>query len=118
MVYLANSYQDGCAERQGLIQAYESYLDFIIVFRKKAVGDSVETMKKQHIARLELDSYGSKLGNLEEKKLKTFARAAPVESSLVEKDLETTRSRFQVILKINGLVGEIELSEFLDAVDR
>jgi hypothetical protein len=96
MVYLANSYQDVCSDRQSLIQAYESYLEFITVFRKKAIGDSVETMKKQHIARLELDSYGSKLGNLEEKKLKTFAKTAPAESTLVEKDLETTRSRFQV----------------------
>lgn len=70
LIYLASSYQSVCAERVPLIHAYETYLEFINTFRKKAIGDSIETLKKQHIARLELDSYGSKLGHLEEKKLK------------------------------------------------
>lgn len=95
MIYLADSYKGSVAERQPLIQAYEYYLEFLITFRKKAIEDSVETMKKQHLSRLELDSYGSKLGNLEEKKLKAFAKQ-PMGDAIVEKELETTRTRFQV----------------------
>jgi hypothetical protein len=72
LVYLAASYQSVCSERVPLIQSYETYLEFINTFRKKAIGDAIETMKKQHTARLELDSYGSKLGHLEERKLKYY----------------------------------------------
>lgn len=50
--------------------AYEQYAEFLKTFQKKAIGDALETMKKQRTSRLELDAYGSKLGQLEEKKLK------------------------------------------------
>ena len=70
MLHLANSYQEICRERGLLIAAYEQYVQFLHTFKKKAVADALETMKRQHAARLELDAYGSKLGQLEEKKLK------------------------------------------------
>ncbi len=70
MLYLSQSYHDICRERSALISAYEIYVEFLLTFKKKAIGDALDTMKKQHAARLELDAYGSKLGQLEEKKLK------------------------------------------------
>lgn len=59
-----------CKERTLLIQAYDHYAAFLETFRKKAIADALATMKLQHTSRLELDAYGSKLGQLEEKKLK------------------------------------------------
>lgn len=70
MLHLAQSYHDVVRERCALISAYDQYADFLNTFNKKAVGDVLDTMKKQHQSRLELDAYGSKLGQLEEKKLK------------------------------------------------
>ena len=70
MLHLSTSYHTICTERSVLISAYEQYAQFLHTFQKKAVGDALDTMKKQHASRLELDAYGSKLGQLEEKKLK------------------------------------------------
>jgi hypothetical protein len=70
MLHLSSSYQDICKERELLMTAYEQYAEFLKTFQKKAIGDALETMKKQRTSRLELDAYGSKLGQLEEKKLK------------------------------------------------
>ncbi len=70
MLHLSSSYQTICNERSVLIAAYEQYAQFLHTFQRKAVGDALDTMKKQHASRLELDAYGSKLGQLEEKKLK------------------------------------------------
>jgi hypothetical protein len=72
MLHLSRSYQQVCQERAALILAYEQYAQFLKTFKDKAVTDALHTMKKQHQARLELDAYGSKLGQLEEKKLKYF----------------------------------------------
>ncbi|KAJ3305429.1 hypothetical protein HDV03_001523 [Kappamyces sp. JEL0829] len=87
MLYLSQSYHQVCAERSLLVSAYEQYAEFLKTFKKKAIGDALETMKKQHSARLELDAYGSKLGQLEEKKLK--------EGASLEKELTACRTRFQ-----------------------
>jgi len=96
MLYLSQSYSEVCRERALLIAAYEQYAEFLTTFKVKAIGDALTTMKKQHQSRLELDAYGSKLGQLEEKKLKTFARSpSPSESASLEKDLTATRSKFQ-----------------------
>lgn len=108
-----------------MIQAYEGYLDFLRTFRKKAIGDSLETMKKQNYARLELDSYGSKLGQLEEKKLKTFARAPTLsnsEASSLEKELEIIRLRFQAAKSTyqgisTQLIDKAGLLEMKKAID-
>ena len=70
MMYLANSYTMICKERDSLIMAYEHYALFLGTFKDKAIADALITMKRQHSARLELDAYGSKLGQMEEKKLK------------------------------------------------
>lgn len=70
MLYLSGSYQHVCKERQILIDAYEQYIEFLATFKDKAIHDALVTMKKQHTSRLQLDAYGSKLGQLEEKKLK------------------------------------------------
>lgn len=96
MLYLSQSYMTICHDRQSLISSYEQYLEFLSTFKTKAVGDALSTMKKQNASRLELDAYGSKLGQLEERKLKTFARAPSAsESSALEKDLKSTRVKFQ-----------------------
>ncbi|KAH6566138.1 hypothetical protein BASA50_006277 [Batrachochytrium salamandrivorans] len=99
MMQLSLSYKALVDERMPLVQSYEQYIKFLGTFREKAVGDALETMKKQQISRLELDSYGSRLGQLEEKKLKAFAKAPGTfslgESSSAEKELNTTRQRFQ-----------------------
>ncbi len=96
MLYLSQSYSEVCRERALLIAAYEQYAEFLTTFKVKAIGDALQTMKKQHQSRLELDAYGSKLGQLEEKKLKTFARSpSPSESATLEKDLTATRTKFQ-----------------------
>ncbi|KAI8908950.1 Arfaptin-like domain-containing protein [Gorgonomyces haynaldii] len=99
LIYLGTSYHAVCQERVQLIQAYETYLEFLTTFKTKAIGDSIETMKKQHTARLELDSYGSKLGQLEERKLKTFARSpmsfSAGDGTSLERELEATRTKFQ-----------------------
>ena len=70
MIYMGASYQSIVQERSSLINAYEIYLEFIQTFKHKAIGDCIDTMQRQYNARLELDGYGSKLGQLEEKKLK------------------------------------------------
>ncbi|KAI8894448.1 Arfaptin-like domain-containing protein [Globomyces pollinis-pini] len=96
MLYLSQSYGNVCSERTLLIQAYTQYAEFLETFRKKAIADALETMKKQHTSRLELDSYGSKLGQLEEKKLKTFAKSpSPSEQAVLEKELTGCRAKFQ-----------------------
>jgi hypothetical protein len=70
MLHLSESYQQVCDERDVLIQAYDQYAIFLRTFKEKAIGDAIITMKRQHNARVELDAFGSKLGQLEEKKLK------------------------------------------------
>lgn len=96
MLYLSQSYFQVCAERNALILAYDQYAEFLRTFKDKAIADALVTMKKQHIARLELDAYGSKLGGLEEKKLKTFARTpSPSEAAALEKELGGVRNKFQ-----------------------
>jgi len=96
MLHLSRSYQQVCQERAALILAYEQYAQFLMTFKDKAVADALHTMKKQHQARVELDAYGSKLGQLEEKKLKTFAKSpSPSESASLEKELTGCRSKFQ-----------------------
>jgi Arfaptin-like domain len=96
MLYLSESYLSICHEREGLLKAFEQYIEFLATFREKAVGDALSTMKFQNSARLELDAYGTKLGQLEEKKLKTFARApGKSEGSSLEKELKSTRLKFQ-----------------------
>ncbi|KAI8930277.1 Arfaptin-like domain-containing protein [Entophlyctis helioformis] len=98
MSELSQVYRTVSEERMPLIQSYEQYSQFLTVFREKAIVDALDTMKKQQVARLELDGYGSKLGQLEEKKLKTFAKSPGtfgMSDSSNERELETTRQRFQ-----------------------
>jgi hypothetical protein len=96
MLHLSQSYTQICSERSALILAYEQYAEFLRTFKDKAIADALVTMKKQHTARLELDAYGSKLGALEEKKLKTFAKApSPSEAATLEKELGGVRAKFQ-----------------------
>ncbi|KAL2918168.1 Glycerophosphocholine phosphodiesterase [Polyrhizophydium stewartii] len=101
MMQLSLSYKAITEERQPVIQSYEQYYEFLRTFREKAIGDALETMKKQQVSRLELDSYGSRLGQLEEKKLKAFAKSPGTFSlggdsaSATERELDTTRQRFQ-----------------------
>ena len=70
MLNLSNSYTLICKERESLIMAYEHYALFLGTFKDKAIADALITMKRQYNARLELDAFGSKLGQMEEKKLK------------------------------------------------
>lgn len=96
MLHLSASYSTVCNERNSLILAYEQYATFLNTFKNKAIADAIITIKKQYNARVELDAFGSKLGQLEEKKLKTFARApSPTEAANLEKDLGASRSKFQ-----------------------
>ncbi|KAJ8329548.1 hypothetical protein BDV3_001357 [Batrachochytrium dendrobatidis] len=98
MMQLSLSYKAAVDERAPVLQSYEQYLEFLRTFKEKAIGDALETMKKQQLTRLELDSYGSRLGQLEEKKLKAFAKAPGTfslgESTSAEKELNSTRQRF------------------------
>jgi hypothetical protein len=103
MLYLSDSYAGICRERAALIQAYEHYHTFLGTFKDKAIADALITMKKQHASRVELDAYGTKLGQMEEKKLKylvnncrSIARSpGPSEQAALEKELTVHRSRFQ-----------------------
>ena len=87
-------------ERQPLLTSLEAFLSFIKTFNSKAIGDSLDTIKRQATARQELDSYGSKLGSLEEKRIKQITKTpttAAGEDAIKyqEKDLVQTRARFQ-----------------------
>eukprot|EP00842_Homolaphlyctis_polyrhiza_P002346 jgi/Hompol1/3111/HPOL_003153-RA len=96
MLQLSESYRVVSDERAPVLQSYEQYQEFIRIFREKAVGDALETIKKQAVSRLELDSFGSRLGQLEEKKLKAFAKSPGSFStdSASERELDSTRTKF------------------------
>lgn len=100
MAELGQAYNESCQQRLPLVRAYEHYLEFLKTFREKAIGDSLETMKRQQQARVELDAYGSKLGQLEEKKLKAFAKSPGVfnathdTNSPLEREVAVNRQRF------------------------
>ncbi|KAJ3056175.1 hypothetical protein HK097_007781 [Rhizophlyctis rosea] len=100
LVHLGVNYHNECKERQPLLTSLEAFLSFIKTFNSKAIGDSLDTIKRQATARQELDSYGSKLGSLEEKRIKQITKtpttAAGEEAvKYQEKDLVQTRARFQ-----------------------
>ena len=100
---LGSAYQDVCKQRQTLLTTIETFIQFAVNFRTKIIQDSLDTKDRQVLARQELDSYGSKLGQLEERKLKAYAKAAKSGSSSsktadfsnpMEKELELTRIKF------------------------
>ncbi|KAJ3300433.1 hypothetical protein HK104_000491 [Borealophlyctis nickersoniae] len=100
LVHLGINYHSECKERGPLITSLEAFLSFIKTFNNKAIGDLLDTIKRQSTARQELDSYGSKLGSLEEKKIKAMQKT-PITSATEdavkyqEKELQQTRARFQ-----------------------
>ncbi|KAJ3042926.1 hypothetical protein HDV00_006233 [Rhizophlyctis rosea] len=100
LVHLGVTYNNEGKERQPLLTSLEAFLAFIKTFNSKAIGDSLDTIKRQATARQELDSYGSKLGALEEKRLKNMAKTPTTAAGqdavkYQEKDLVQTRERFQ-----------------------
>ena len=100
LVAVGTTYHSICKQRQVLIDALGTFAQFIHNFREKAIQDSMETRERQIKARQELDSYGSKLGQLEERKLKAYAKSVKTPgkhvdfSNPMEKELEVCRIRF------------------------
>ncbi|KAI9017768.1 Arfaptin-like domain-containing protein [Gaertneriomyces semiglobifer] len=102
LVHLGMGYHQECKQRVPLIGALDSYLAFVKTFRAKAINDSRDTIKSQKTARVEFDSYASKLGHLEEKAIKASQKAGAAARSkgedtakYQEKELDQTRCRFQ-----------------------
>ncbi|TPX72777.1 hypothetical protein SpCBS45565_g00368 [Spizellomyces sp. 'palustris'] len=107
LVHMGVAYHQECKERVPVIASLDSYLDFIKIFKAKAIADSRDTIKSQKTARQEFDSYASKLGYLEERAIKastrpptpTFlsSRSKSTEDTVryQEKELDQTRCRFQ-----------------------
>ncbi|RKO96849.1 hypothetical protein CAUPRSCDRAFT_11452, partial [Caulochytrium protostelioides] len=103
LVQLGIAYNNACKDREPMIKSVEAFLLFIKTFKNKAIKDSLDTMQRQQTSRQALDSYGTKLGLLEEKAAKQAQRStSPSEASRSEEDgpsqlereLEITRQRF------------------------
>ncbi|KAJ3091790.1 hypothetical protein HK102_013435 [Quaeritorhiza haematococci] len=62
---LGEQYRDvRIKERQVLIAGLETFIGDVKTFRTKAIADSLESMKKQINARIELDSFATKYNDL------------------------------------------------------
>ncbi|KAI9093001.1 Arfaptin-like domain-containing protein [Phlyctochytrium arcticum] len=113
LVHMGMAYHQEVKERVPVISSLDGYLNFIKIFKTKAIGDSRDTIKAQKTARLEFDSYASKLGHMEEKAVKaaskpqsptSFMTNAPLgrngkpsddTTRYLDKELDQTRQRFQ-----------------------
>ncbi|KAJ3064903.1 hypothetical protein HDU98_011683 [Podochytrium sp. JEL0797] len=58
---IGKTYSANVQTRAAQVHAMEQFSEFVQTFKNKAIADSVETIDKQHVARIEFDAFANKI---------------------------------------------------------
>lgn len=97
---IGQSFSVGVKNRAALIAEADVFNEFVKTFKDKAIQDSIDTMTRQEVSRVEFDSFAGKLEYLQRTPSnltvmgKEHATSDPHILSLADKEIEHARNQF------------------------